>query len=119
MRTVLMATALLAFTFATPAAAADVNGTWKRPNGDTVEVSGCGGGLCARITGGAKKGMEMFHGMSKAGGTKWKGAKMKHPDMPGFMTFNGTVTHSGDKLEVKGCAIGESMCDAETWSRGK
>jgi uncharacterized protein (DUF2147 family) len=97
--------------------AADVNGKWKRPNGTIAEVYPCGGKLCGKIIAGEPTGFEMFHGMAKVGPAKWQGADMKHPSMPGFMTFNGTVTMKGNILKVKGCAIGQSMCDEETWSR--
>lgn len=91
-------------------------GQWKRPNGTTAKVYNCGGKLCGKVV---QTNFEMFHGMSKTGTTKWQGSKMKHPDMPGFMTFNGTVTLSGNKMTVKGCAIGSVFCDAETWVRLK
>ena len=35
------------------------------------------------------------------------------------MTFNGTVTVSPAGLTIKGCAVGQSMCDLETWTRLK
>ncbi|MFC3117911.1 hypothetical protein ACFOHS_05095 [Jhaorihella thermophila] len=40
---------------------------------------------------------------------------MKHPDMPRWMSFNGTVTFSERGLRIKGCTLG--ICDSETWSR--
>lgn len=60
-------------------------------------------------------GYEMCNGMAKTGDFEWKGRKMKHPDMPGFMRFNGTVTFGSNGLKIKGCALG--MCDAEIWTR--
>jgi len=96
---------------------AEPNGTWKRPNGDTAQMYSCGGKLCCKITKGAMPGFEMCHGMTKTGTDTWQGAGMKHPEMPGFMTFNGTVTHSGSTLSIKGCAIGQVVCDAETWTK--
>ena len=99
--------------------AAGVKGKWKRKDGSIVKVYSCKGGkLCGKIISGKPKNFEMFHGMSKKG-SSWKGAHMKHPSMPGFMTFNGTVKLVGSKLSVKGCAVGQSMCDAEKWSRVK
>jgi len=120
MRTSLFIATILTSTIAiSTGAAADPTGSWKRPNGDAVEVYMCGGKLCGKITSGSQIGFEMLHGMSKTGGSTWQGANMKHPDMPSVMTFNGTATQSGDRLEVKGCAIGESLCDAEQWTRSK
>ncbi len=107
----------VAFT-AVAASAASPWGKWKRPNGDIAKVWQCGGGMCGAIEKGKRKGFVMFKGIKKAGNA-WKG-DMKHPEMPGFMTFNGTVSMvGGDKLKVQGCAIGNSMCDAETWVRVK
>lgn len=98
------------------AAHASEFGTYKRPNGDLVKVSTGGGKLYCKITGGERSGFEMCHGMTKSG-SGWQGANMKHPSMPGFMTFNGTVTFSGSGLSIKGCAVGQSMCDAENWAK--
>ena len=96
---------------------ADVLGNYARPNGDPVEVFECGGLLCGRISGGERQGFEMLHGMASTAAGQWQGSEMKHPGMPGFMTFNGTVTLQGTSLSVRGCAIGQSMCDAEVWTR--
>ena len=108
----------LAFT-ASASAAGGVMGKWKRKDGSIVKVYSCKGGkLCGKIIKGSPKNFEMFHGMTKKG-SSWKGSNMKHPSMPSMMSFNGTVRLSGGKLSVKGCAIGQSMCDAEKWSRVK
>jgi len=99
--------------------AGGVMGKWKRKNGTIVKVYSCHGGkLCGKIIKGSPHNFEMFHGMSKHG-SSWKGSHMKHPSMPGFMTFNGIVRLVGSHLSVKGCAVGQSMCDAEKWSRVK
>ena len=93
-------------------------GNYARPNGDPVEVYECGGLLCGRINGGERNGFEMLHGMSATGANEWQGSQMKHPAMPGFMTFNGTVTVvEGGALSVRGCAVGQAFCDAEVWQR--
>lgn len=90
-------------------------GKWTRKNGDTVEITLQGNELFCTITDGKKTGFEMCHGMTLREDGTWKGKKMKHPGMPGFMTFNGTVTVDGDSLSIKGCAL--KVCDAETWNR--
>ncbi|WP_333823729.1 hypothetical protein [Pinisolibacter sp.] len=117
MRTLLpafAALAVLAIAIATPAAAAGVDGMYKRPNGTTAKVWTCGGKLCATVQ---ESKFNMFlSGIAPAGEGTWKG-DMKHPDMPGFMTFNGTVTTTGKGLKVQGCAVGQSMCDAENWTK--
>lgn len=88
-------------------------GDYLRKGSQTVKVFTSGGKLyCKRKS----DGFEMCHGMSKKG-AKWVGGNMKHPDMPGMMTFNGTVTFTSGGLNIKGCAIGQSMCDAENWKK--
>ncbi len=114
-----LAAACIAATAAPAASAEQVAGMFKRPNGDTVQVSVNGGKLYCTIVAGSQQGFEMCHGMSKTGPGVWQGSDMKHPSMPGFMTFNGTVTFTSGGLSIKGCAIGQSMCDAEDWTRVK
>ena len=101
------------------AGAVEAAGTWVRPNGEIAQVSQRGGHLFCKIVTGKSPGFEMCHGMTKSGDDTWQGSAMKHPEMPGFMTFNGTVTVQAASLTIKGCAIGQSMCDAETWTRKK
>jgi uncharacterized protein (DUF2147 family) len=57
---------------------------------------------------------EMCHGMTKQDDGSWTGKHMKHPDMPGFMTFNGTVTFGSNGLKIRGCAVG--VCQSEIWT---
>ena len=104
----------------TPEAAGDVEngapvGQWTRKNGDTVDVTLQGNELFCTITEGKRVGFEMCHGMTLREDGSWKGKKMKHPGMPGFMTFNGTVKVDGDSLSIKGCAV--KVCDSETWTK--
>ncbi|MEZ5998114.1 MAG: hypothetical protein R3B98_05420 [Hyphomonas sp.] len=104
----------------TPEAAGDAAagaplGQWTRKNGDTVDITLNGNELFCTITEGKKAGFEMCHGMTLREDGTWKGKKMKHPGMPGFMTFNGTIKVDGDSLSIKGCAAG--VCDSETWNK--
>ncbi|WP_338467069.1 hypothetical protein RXV95_00485 [Novosphingobium sp. ZN18A2] len=109
--------AAVAVGLASPAfSATDPSGNYKRKNGDLVHVWIDGGKLYCKITQGKKKDFEMCHGMSPVGET-WQGKHMKHPGMPGFMTFNGTVTSDPGSIKIKGCAFGKSMCDSEVWQK--
>ena len=110
-------TASVAAALTTQAMAQDISGTYSRPNGDTAVVSMQGGKLFCKITAGKRVGFEMCHGMTETGPDVWQGAAMKHPSMPGFMTFNGTVSPTKTGLRIKGCAMGQAMCDAESWIR--
>lgn len=58
---------------------------------------------------------EMCNGMTQSDDGKWRGENMRHPDMPSFMKFNGTVTFSDAGLNIEGCALG--ICDAEDWTK--
>lgn len=87
---------------------------YLREGDQVIKVSWDSGKLyCTRES----DGFEMCHGMSQASPGVWKGPKMKHPDMPGFMTFKGTVVISKDKLKIEGCMLGGSVCDSEVWTR--
>ena len=98
-------------------AASDVAGNWQRPKGGgTAKVTLNGDKMSAKLISGKQAGFVMFKNIKSAGPNTWKG-NMKHPSMPGFMTFNGTVQFKGGKLHVKGCAIGGSFCDSEVWTR--
>ncbi len=88
-------------------------GLYVRKGKDQVKVFKKGGKLyCKRQS----DGFEMCNGMTKQGNA-WKGKRMKHPDMPGFMTFNGTVVIKKSSLSIKGCAVGNSMCRGEVWKK--
>jgi len=100
--------------FTSAASAEGAYGEWLRPDGTIAMTSECDGGLCGEIISGEQTGMVMFQSIKSSGDNEWKG-DMKHPDMPAFMTFNGTITHGDGELMVEGCAVGGSMCDAETW----
>ena len=58
---------------------------------------------------------ELCHGMEANADGSYKGKNMKHPDMPGFMTFDGTVVFSDTGLNIQGCVLG-GICDAEEWT---
>lgn len=98
--------------FVAPAAAETTQ--WLRKGEDIINVTTDGGKLfCTR----ASDGFEMCHGMTSDGGGNWSGPGMKHPDMPGFMTFAGTVVMGATKLKIEGCVLGGAICDAEIWEK--
>ena len=63
----------------------------------------------------ASDGFEMCHGMTEQADGSWTGKGMRHPDMPGFMKFNGTVVFGAAGLNIRGCAVG--ICQAEDWAK--
>lgn len=86
--------------------------TYTREGNQPIEVTKTDGKLfCTRVA----DSYEMCNGMTKNADGTWGGKKMKHPDMPGWMSFNGTVTFLADGLTIKGCALG--VCDKEAWTK--
>ena len=101
---------LLACGLTLATASAEFAETYLRNGDEEINVRVEDGLLfCTRVS----DGYEMCNGMAEAGEHTWKGKKMKHPDMPGFMRFNGTVIFYADGLSIEGCALG--MCDKEVW----
>jgi uncharacterized protein (DUF2147 family) len=100
-------------TLATGAGAAEVNKTYLRKGDQEVRVFTHEGKLYCRRT---SDNFEMCYGMEESAAGTWTGANMKHPDMPKFMTFDGTVVvGSNKKLSIKGCMVGGAVCDEEIW----
>lgn len=93
------------------AAAADIY--LRKGDQEISVVKKDGALLCTRVS----DGYEMCNGMTQSADGAWRGKKMKHPDMPGFMRFNGTVTFAATSLTIEGCALG--MCDSEVWQKKK
>ena len=86
--------------------------TYLREGSQEINVVDKGGRLfCTRVS----DGYEMCNGMTKQADGSWKGKGMKHPDMPKWMSFNGTVIFRTGGLSIKGCAVG--MCDSEAWAK--
>lgn len=106
------AAALLGLAVAAATAGAAAADTYLRKGDQDVNVVVKDGLLyCTRL----KDNYEMCNGMAKQTDGTWKGRKMKHPDMPGFMRFNGTVTFMKDSLKIQGCALG--ICQSEIWKK--
>ena len=111
--TIAIALILGVSTIVTAASAAEI-GTYTRKGSQSILVHVEDSRLyCTRVS----DGFELCHGMTEQEDGSWKGKKMRHPDMPRFMKFNGTVTFAGAEMSIKGCAFGNSMCDSETWPK--
>jgi len=104
----------MASAIAFSAGAAEVNKTYTRKGDQEIRVFTVDGKLYCRRS---SDNFEMCNGMTATGdaGT-YAGAKMKHPDMPQFMTFDGTaVIGTNQKFSIKGCVLGGGVCDSEIW----
>jgi uncharacterized protein (DUF2147 family) len=135
-----LALPLLLAALATPALA-DAYGTWAMTSGKvTVNVSDCGGKLCATIVGlkepiskidgkpkvdrenpdPAKRkrpliGLSILGGMKPAGENAWKGT-IYNPD--DGKTYSANMTLDGDKMAVQGCVLG-ILCKTNNFVRVK
>jgi len=106
-------TAVFSIAAVSAGSAAEVNKTYMRKGTQEVRVFTSKGKLYCRRT---SDNFEMCHGMTKVSAGTYKGNKMKHPDMPKFMTFDGTVViGSNKKLSIKGCMVGGAICANEIW----
>ena len=65
---------------------------------------------------GVSDGFEMCNGMTENEDGTWGGKNMRHPDMPKWMKFKGTVYFNDGGLKIKGCAI---ICDSEDWTKAE
>jgi uncharacterized protein (DUF2147 family) len=137
----LAAAALLAFTCAEGALAADPAGTWlTQTGGSRIRVADCGGALCGTIiwlkepndpdTGKPKTdknnsdeakrsrpllGVQIVLGMKPSGTDKWNGQVYNAED---GKTYSGNLTYSGGtSLQLQGCALGGLVCKAQTWTK--
>ena len=93
--------------------AQEVNKSYLRKGDQEIRVFTHEGKLfCRRVS----DGFEMCHGMEPSDTGTYVGPNMKHPDMPKFMTFDGTVVIGGNaKLSIEGCMVGGAVCDKEIW----
>jgi uncharacterized protein (DUF2147 family) len=137
----LAAAALLAFTCAQSALAADPAGTWlTQTGGSRIRVADCGGALCGTIiwlkepndpdTGKPKTdknnsdaakrsrpllGVQIVLGMKPNGTDKWAGQVYNAED---GKTYSGNLTYSGgSSLQLQGCALGGLVCKSQTWTK--
>jgi len=67
--------------------------------------------FCTRIS----DDFELCNGMVKLEDGSWNGDKMKNPDMPRFMSFNGTIRFAEGEMQLEGCLAGKSMCKSLSW----
>ena len=101
--------ALLAIGAGNSATAENTN--YLRKGKEVIAVSSDGGSLsCKRVS----DGFEMCNGMLEQENGSWTGKNMRHPNMPKFMKFNGTVVFSDAGLNIRGCALG--ICQSEDWT---
>jgi len=109
-----IALVLGAASFAT-SVSAEIIGVYLR-NGEEfilVRTTDEGQMYCTRVG----DGFEMCDGITQQPDGSWTGNRMKHPDMPKFMSFNGTVIFSENDMLLEGCTTGKTQCESEVWPK--
>ena len=116
--------------FSTSAFAANVNGVWRtqatKDGYILVKISACGSKYCGTIIKAINEkgknntkykflGKRMIWAMEDKGNGTLKNGKIFAPDSE--QTFSSTMQLKGNKLTVKGCALGGLICRGQTWTR--
>jgi hypothetical protein len=109
-----IALVLGAASFAT-SVSAEIIGVYLRNGEEFILVRTTDEGLmyCTRVG----DGFEMCDGITQQADGSWSGTRMKHPDMPSFMSFNGTVIFNDTEMLLEGCTAGNLQCEAEAWPK--
>ena len=104
--------ALIAGVSFSTTAQAELIGVYLRNGEEPMSVRTEDGLLfCTRVS----DGFEMCNGMVELDDGAWNGDKMKNPDMPRFMSFNGTIRFAEGEMQLQGCLAGKSMCKSMSW----
>lgn len=113
--TSLIIASILGITSLATSVSAEIIGVYLRNGDEYILVRTTDEGLmyCTRVG----DGFEMCDGITQQQDGSWTGSQMKHPDMPKFMSFNGTVIFSTTEILLEGCTAGKTQCDAEVWPK--
>lgn len=112
-------TSLVAFVLGTAlfasSVSAEIIGVYLRNGEEFILVRTTDDGLmyCTRVG----DGYEMCDGIAQQPDGSWTGTQMKHPDMPTFMSFTGTVIFNDTEMLLEGCTTGNTQCEAEVWPK--
>jgi uncharacterized protein (DUF2147 family) len=116
----LVLSALPAIALPAVALAGDPAGLWERSNGKArFRIEPCGADLCAIIVWirpdvkKGKVGQTVFRTRTRTGDNSWTGEAF---DAENGSTYKGTIRLEGDRLHVRGCALG-LFCKSDTWKR--
>lgn len=123
---VLAATAFLLF--ASPLTAADIEGRWRSPGGNSIiEIAPCGSELCGTVAWASEKakedarkstdqliGTQLLTGLQERKPGRWQG-KLFIPDRKMRVTAKINLV-SPQQLKVAGCAAGV-ICSSQVWNK--
>ena len=125
MRSIAATSLLLA---SSPLAAADIEGRWRSPGGNSIiEIAPCGGDLCGTVAWASDKakkdaakatnnliGTQLLTGLQEKKPGRWQG-KLFIPDKNMRVTAKIQLA-SPSQLKVSGCAA-KVICSSQLWSK--
>ena len=125
MRVIAATTLILA---SSPLAAAEIEGRWRSPGGNSIiEIAPCGGDLCGTVAWASDKakkdaakatdqliGTQLLTGLTEKKPGRWQG-KLFIPDKNMRVTAKISLV-SPQQLKVGGCAAGV-ICSSQIWNK--
>jgi uncharacterized protein (DUF2147 family) len=99
--------------FNVPALADQIEGNWRTGSGGSVQVYGCGGAYCIKVTAGEHSGRQI--GKLSKNGDKYTG---RITDPANDKTYNGAAWFSGaNTLNMRGSVLGGLIGRTDKWTR--
>ncbi|MDM9623346.1 hypothetical protein A6U87_21210 [Rhizobium sp. AC44/96] len=121
MKSCILTAAVFAWGHAGIALAAEIDGQWARGDGNaTVIIAPCGSDICAVNTWikpgtpKEKKGDKLVMTIKSGADGVYSGRAY---DPQRELTYNLTVTVTGDKMTTRGCIVAGILCKAIDWTR--
>ena len=123
-----LAAAIPLFLASSPLAAADIEGRWRSPGGNTIiAIAACGSDYCGTVAWASEKskeaakkttpnlvGTQLITGLQQKKPGRWQG-KLFIPDKDMRVTAKIQLV-SAAQLKVGGC-VGGVICKSEIWSK--
>ena len=116
--------------FASPLTAADIEGRWRSPGGNSIiDIAPCGAELCGTVAWASDKakedarkggtqdliGAQLLTGLKEKRTGRWEG-QLFIPDLDRRSIAKLELNGPG-QLKVSGCLIGRMLCKSQIWSR--
>ena len=114
-----------------PLAAADIEGRWRSPGGNSImEIAPCGSAMCGTVAWASERakkdaakatdqliGTQLLTGLEEKKPGRWQGT-LFIPDRNMRVKAKLKLRPDG-RLQVSGCALGKILCRSEYWSRAE
>jgi uncharacterized protein (DUF2147 family) len=114
---------------AAPTAAADLQGRWRSPGGNSIiAIAPCGSALCGTVAWASDRakqdaakatdqlvGTQLLTGLQQGSDGRWTG-KLYIPDRNMRVNAKLQLVNPA-QLKVSGCLAGKSLCKSQLWTR--